>query len=113
MQNNVYEGTPDSYSNWRMIRHGVPQGSILGPLLFLLYINDLPKSINDNAEMVPFADDTNIIVPSPNPIKFENHVNKDFQDINRWFTTNLLSLNAENTQIIQFVTKTNSLVMSE
>jgi hypothetical protein len=62
--------TPDSYSNWGMIRHGVPQGSIFGPLLFLLYNNDLPKSINDNAEMVPFADDTSIIVTSPNPITF-------------------------------------------
>jgi hypothetical protein len=45
---------------------------------FLLYINDLPKSINDNAEIVLFADDTSIIITSPNPITFENNVNKVF-----------------------------------
>jgi hypothetical protein len=73
--------TPDSYSNWGVIRHGFPQRSILGPLPFLLYINDLAKSINDNAEMVLFAEDTSIIVTSPNPIKFENNDNKVFQYI--------------------------------
>jgi hypothetical protein len=58
--------------------------------------------------MVPFENDTSIIVTSSNLIKFENNVNKVFQDRNRWFTTNLLSLNVEKIQFMQFVTMTNS-----
>jgi hypothetical protein len=102
--------TPDSYSDWGIIRHGIPQGSILGPLLFLLSINELPKSINDGAEMVLFADYTSIIVASPIRTEVKNNVIKVFQDINRWFTANLLSLNVEKTQFMQFVTKNNSLL---
>jgi len=60
-----------SCSNWDEITHGVPQGSILGPLLFLLYINDLPQITNDNSKIVLFADDTSMIITNPNPLNFE------------------------------------------
>jgi hypothetical protein len=58
-------------SNWGTVKHGVPQRSILGPLLFLLYINNIPKvtinmNSNVNIKTILFADDTSVIVNSPN-----------------------------------------------
>jgi hypothetical protein len=49
-------------STWEKIKHGFPQGSALGPLLFLLYINVLPRAIVQNATPILFADDTSIII---------------------------------------------------
>ena len=49
-------------SDWVQITHGVPQGSILVPLLFLLYVNDLPHLINKNNRIVLFADDFGVAV---------------------------------------------------
>jgi hypothetical protein len=100
---------PNSNSDWGEIRHGVPQGSILGPLFFLLYINDLPKIVNDNAEVVLYVDDTSMIITNLNPTNFTHSANKILQDINKWYTINLVSLNADKTQYMQFVTKISSL----
>ena len=58
-------------SNWGEITHSVPQGSILSPLLFLLYINDLLQITNDNSKIVLYADDISMIIISPNPSNFE------------------------------------------
>jgi hypothetical protein len=85
-------------------------GSILGPLLFLLYINDLPEVVNDNTEVLVYVDDTSTIITSLNPTHFTNSANKILEDINKWFTTNLFSLNADKTQYMQFVTKTSSII---
>jgi hypothetical protein len=99
---------PNSNLEWGAIRHGVPPRSILGPLLFLLYINDLPKIVNDKAEVVLYTDDTSIIIISLSPTDFTNNANKILQDINKWFTASVLPLNADKTQYMQFVTKTSS-----
>jgi hypothetical protein len=69
-------------SDWGKIRHGVPQGSVLGPLLFLLYINDLPKVVNNNSKPVLYAADTSIIVSNPNPINLKNNLITSFEQLN-------------------------------
>jgi hypothetical protein len=81
-----------NYSNWDLVKHGVPQGSILGSLCFLLYISDLPTVTAKNAKLVLYADDTSFIITNPSPIEFANKLNKVFTDVNEWFRNNLLSL---------------------
>jgi hypothetical protein len=71
----------NSYSHWGEVTRGVPQGSILGPLLFLLYINDLPQITNVNSKFVPFADDTSVIITNPDPLNFRTSLNKITHDI--------------------------------
>jgi len=63
-------------SDWGELTHSVSQGSVLGLLLFLLYINDLPHSINKNNKIVLFADDTTLIISNPDPINFREDVHK-------------------------------------
>jgi hypothetical protein len=87
------------------INHGVLQGSIFGPVLFLFYVNDLPKVVNDNTEPVLFADDTSIIVSNHNLLEFKNLISA-FQQLNAWFNINL-SLDYNKTQFIQFRTTNN------
>jgi len=97
-------------SDWEKVKLGVAQGSILGPLLFLVYINDLPGSINNLSnlsKLTLFADDTNIIFTHPNPSEFEDSINKEFEKLNSWFHTNLPSLNLNKTHCMQFVSKSN------
>ena len=56
--------------SWSKVEHGVPQGLVLGPLIFLIFINDSSKFINDKSVPILFADDTSILVSHPNPLVF-------------------------------------------
>ena len=97
------------HSDWESIR-GVPQGSVLGPLLFLMYINDLPQTIKPLAEPVLFADDTSMIVKSTEPGEFLHSIQNNIINVDRWFKSNSLLLNMDKTHLLQFNTKTSQLM---
>ena len=90
-----------SNSNLLPINCGVPQGSVLGPLLFLIYINDLPNA-SKKLTIYLFADDTNIYYESKDLSDLIRIVNKELSLVKKWLDSNKLSLNIDKTNYIIF-----------
>ena len=88
-------------SDIKSIVCGVPQGSVLGPLLFLIYINDLPN-ISKKLKFYLFADDTNIYFESHDLKSLEKIMNKELEKLFEWLCINRLSLNVSKTNFIIF-----------
>ena len=96
-----YFSVNGSNSNLLSITCGVPQGSVLGPLLFLIYINDLPN-VSKKLTFYLFADDTNIYCESKNVSDLMRTVNKELRSVKKWLDANKLSLNIDKTNYIIF-----------
>ena len=84
--------------------YGVLQGSVLGPLLFLIYINDLHNATN-YSDIHHFADDTNLLYSSKSLKDINKKINFDLKNIVHWLRANKISSNTSKTEIILFRTK--------
>ena len=89
-------------SNTLNISTGVPQGSVLGPLLFLIYINDLP-TVSNILNMLMYADDTTLYCNFNKDIN-EMIINRELYKVNTWLSANKLTLNVSKTKFIMFRT---------
>ena len=89
----------DGTSEWTDIRRGVPQGSILGPLLFILYTNDLTLAICQS-KMKQYADDTTMSLVSSDVNRLEEGSVDDLEGVARWVEVYKLKLNVEKTQLL-------------
>jgi hypothetical protein len=95
----------NAVSEWTKVNHGVPQGSVSGPLLFLLYVNDLPTAVPSKTIPILFADDTSIIITSPNSSELQRAISASVHQLTKWFQENSLSLNVSKTYFMQFYTE--------
>ena len=83
-------------SNYKIINCGVPHGSILGPLLFILHINDIVNTTS-LLELILFADDTTLLFSHQDIASQNDIINNKLQEICNWFQVNKLSVNASKT----------------
>ena len=92
----------DCYSDWANVLQGVPQGSILGPHLFLLYVNDLPDVVT-KCTVNKYADDVAIYLASKDVNEVADSLNEDLSHIAVWIDMNRLKMNIVKTQLMTLV----------
>ena len=91
LSNRIFKvNVADEYSSPGDLSCGVPQGSILGPLLFLLYVNDMPLSVS--CDLLLYADDSCLVFTGKDIDEIETQLNSDFNSICDWFIDNKLSI---------------------
>ena len=95
---------PHFFSDWGTQKHEIPQG-ILGPLLFIIYINGLPLRINSASEPVSLADDTSVVISSRNFEDFCSLSHLVLSVMIKWLPVNNVVLSLDKTNIMKFITK--------
>ena len=103
---NQFVQVNDTYSNSSPITCGVPQGSILGPLLFLCYVNDMEISISPECKLLLYADDSAILFSHKTPEVISRKLSSELQSCSKWLVDNKLSLHLGKTECILFGSRT-------
>ena len=98
-------------SNTEYLTCGIPQGTILGPLLFLIYINDLPNCLKFSDTQM-YADDSSITMASESSYEIETKMNIDLDNIYEWLKANRLSLNTAKTEFMLIASRQRSGLVS-
>ena len=96
---------PGGSSSWLPIKAGVPQGSILGPLLFLIYINDIVLNVNSTVRLL--ADNTSLYLIVDNPTEAARCLNSDLELMYQWAESWLVKFNANKSEALLISRKTN------
>ena len=90
------------HSDRLKLEQGVPQGTVLGPLLFNLYVNDLPQTIDKSCTLVQYTDDTTLLSFHSDPQTVTKSIENNFNKILLYFHSNRLMINVDKTQFIVF-----------
>ena len=90
-------------SSWRPVSRGVPQGSILGPLLFCVFVNDLPENVGTSVSF--YADDTTLYHSCKDYSELENTLESSLENVAKWVDDNGLRINVKKTQVMFLSTK--------
>jgi hypothetical protein len=92
------------YSNWKIVKYGVPQGFVLGPLLVLIYTNDLPLGMNTDYKITLYVDDISVLISGNNTHELQVKSNIALNMLKYWFMNNGLSVNLTKATILKFET---------